>query len=162
MESATDLFSSAAITTTIAGNIGVDPFLTMFLVGLIDHITSDEDKYIVPDDLKTYVSSYGAISVWGVLAVLEIIGKCVPVVDELIDSAEVFIVPIISVLGTLSTMGLYSGPTFDQEDRRLQEDDGEDSLDVAGSVVTTIQVRDRLLTFFSTSPISLYFDDFLR
>ena len=139
MESISDLISSAAITTTVAGNIGVDPFLTMFLVGMMDKLGSGNFDQLVPDDLKDYISHDGALSFWGIMSILEIIGKCIPVVDEMIDSVEVFIVPVLSVLGTLSTFGLYTTTMESSPDNRdIRELEEEDS-NVAESAVRVAQ-----------------------
>jgi hypothetical protein len=147
MNSISDLISSASITTTIAGNIGVSPFLTMLLIGIIDQSlknNKDDVQNLVPEDLQSFISSYGAISFWSIMSILEMVGKCIPVVDEMVDSAEVFIVPVMSILGTLSTFGLYDqGNNFDNNNNRrtrmLNNEGG--NIDNLGSSVTTAAIR---------------------
>jgi hypothetical protein len=77
-------------TFTVAANTGVSPFLTLFLVGLIER--ADDELLNMNGTMERVLSSYGALFVLGILTLLEFIGKCVPVVDELIDSVEVFVV----------------------------------------------------------------------
>mmetsp|Transcript_9837 Transcript_9837/g.14753 ORF Transcript_9837/g.14753 Transcript_9837/m.14753 type:complete len:255 (-) Transcript_9837:287-1051(-) len=146
MNSITDLVSSAAITTTVAGNIGVDPFLTMFLVGLIEQLSSDS-KHIIPDDLKSFVSNYEALAFWGIMSILEVVAKCVPVIDEIVDSVEVFIVPVLSILGTFSTFGLYDideSSSSSKNSRGLEEDEGDNDSSsgsgIAQSAVRVVQI----------------------
>lgn len=141
MNSVTDLVSSAAITTTVAGNIGVDPFLTMFLVGLIERLSSDS-KHIIPDDLQAFVSNYEALAFWGIMTILELVAKCVPVIDEIVDSVEIFIVPILSILGTFSTFGLYDiGESNSKNSRALQdEDESSSGSGIAQSAVLVVQI----------------------
>ena len=50
------LLSNAAITTTITGNIGVDPFLMVLLVGLIDKFSSDDNGQLESSNLQKYAS----------------------------------------------------------------------------------------------------------
>jgi len=54
------------------------------------------------------LSSWWGLTLFGVLTTLEFVGKCVPCVDALIDSVEIFIVPVISIFGSLSTFGLFA------------------------------------------------------
>ena len=145
--SITDLVSNAAITTTIAGNIGVDPFLTVLLVGLIDKFSSSDTAQLVPNDLQAYISSSGAISFWSIVSVLEMIGKCIPVLDEIIDSVEVFVVPAMSILGTLSTFGLYEDDWLNDTllegedgDRRLDESSEDEENGISTSTIRVMQV----------------------
>lgn len=44
------------------------------------------------------MSSYAGLTLWSVMTVLEFVGKCVPVIDQMVDSVEVFVVPwIVSI-----------------------------------------------------------------
>merc|ERR1712241_475840 len=56
--------------------------------------------------MEVALASWWSIGILGLLTLGETIGKCIPAIDELIDSAEVFVVPVISVLASLATMGL--------------------------------------------------------
>merc|ERR1712241_28787 len=56
--------------------------------------------------MEVVLASWWSIGILGLLTLGETIGKCIPAIDELIDSAEVFVVPVISVLASLATMGL--------------------------------------------------------
>ena len=45
------------------------------------------------------MSSWAGLTVWSIMTVLEFVGKCVPVIDQMVDSVEVFVVPwIVSTL----------------------------------------------------------------
>lgn len=39
------------------------------------------------------MSSWPGLTMWGIMTVLELVGKCVPVIDQMVDSVEVFVVP---------------------------------------------------------------------
>lgn len=70
--------------------------------------------------MEDLLSSWPSLIILGIATVLEFIGNCVPVLDVIIDSAMAFVVPIMSVLGSLSTFGLFTQLTgSDQENRQL-------------------------------------------
>ena len=56
--------------------------------------------------IKTLLSSWWSILILAVFTLLEFVGKCVPVVDEMIDSVEVFLIPVLSVFSSLGTLGV--------------------------------------------------------
>merc|ERR1712241_1328467 len=67
--------------------------------------------------MEVVLASWWSIGILGLLTLGETIGKCIPAIDELIDSAEVFVVPVISVLASLATMGLLpSGASIYDDD----------------------------------------------
>ena len=48
------------------------------------------------------MSSYAGLTLWSIMTVLEFVGKCVPVIDQMVDSVEVFVVPwIVSIKYTV-------------------------------------------------------------
>lgn len=111
-----DYITSSAISLTMAGNTGISPFLTLLLLGLVE-IAKPELLNMGPA-METLLTSWWSIAILGILSLGEIIGKCIPALDEAIDSAEVFIVPVISVLASIATLGLLPGsdnttPDFD-------------------------------------------------
>merc|ERR1719464_812052 len=67
--------------------------------------------------MEVALASWWSIGILGLLTLGETIGKCIPAIDELIDSAEVFVVPVISVLASLATMGLLpsAGSNYDDD-----------------------------------------------
>jgi len=112
-----EYISSAAVSLTMAGNTGISPFLTLLLLGVIEMIKPE--MLNMGDTMEMLLSSWWSIAVLGVLAIVEMVGKCIPAVDEVIDSAQVFVVPVISVLSTLATMGMLPGSDDYQEDAGL-------------------------------------------
>lgn len=60
------------------------------------------------ETLESIVASWPGLLFLGIMTVLEFVSKCVPVLDEIVDSFMVWIVPFMSILGTLSTMGLVT------------------------------------------------------
>ena len=99
-----DFISSIALSFTVSGNTGIAPFLTLFIMGSIEK--ANPDILNMGESIEKIIASWYSISFLGILATLESIGHCVPVVDELMDSAVTFIIPIMSVLGSLSTFGV--------------------------------------------------------
>merc|ERR1719463_582940 len=79
--------------------------------------------------MEIVLASWWSIGILGVLTLVETIGKCIPAIDELIDSAEVFIVPVISVLASLATMGLLPVPGGSDADAGQGQ-----SIDVLGLI----------------------------
>lgn len=102
--SAFDYVTSSALSLTAAGNTGISPFLSLLLLGAIEKANPDLLK--MDGWIETLLSNWATISVLSILTVLEIVGKCVPVVDEIIDSAELFVAPILSVFSSFGTLGL--------------------------------------------------------
>jgi Domain of unknown function (DUF4126) len=62
---------------------------------------------------------------------LEFLGKCIPVVDEIVDSIEIFVVPILSILGSMGTLGLLD---------LAQESTGGRRLNVGDSMLIFLKV----------------------
>lgn len=59
------------------------------------------------------MSSWPGLTMWGLLTVLEFVGKCVPVVDQMVDSVEVFVVPwIVSVCIVFGVVCCVCVPTL--------------------------------------------------
>ena len=101
-----DYLTTTALSMTVSGNTGVAPFTTLFIVGFLERM--DPDLLAMEGWTATVLSSWWSLAIFGVLTVLELIGKCIPIIDEIIDSIEIFIVPVLSILGSLATFGLFT------------------------------------------------------
>ena len=110
----TDTFTSSALSFAISGNCGISPFLTLFLVGCIE--VTNPDLLTMSPRMENLISSWWTIAALGAMTVLEFSAKCIPFVDECIDSIIIWIVPVMSVLGTISTFGVYHFPTIETDD----------------------------------------------
>jgi len=104
-----DWISATAVSFTVSGNTGIAPFMSLFLVGLIEK--TNPDLLYMDGFIEQILSSWAALVILGILCVLEFVGKCVPVIDEIIDSALTVVVPFFSILGSLSTFGLFTMPS---------------------------------------------------
>jgi len=109
--------SSAAVSLTMAGNTGISPFLTLFLLGVIE--MAEPALLNMGPTMELVLASWWSVGALGIFTIAEMVGKCIPAVDEAIDSAEVFVVPVISILATLATMGMFPVPEGSQEDAGL-------------------------------------------
>lgn len=98
--------STTALSFTISGGTGVCPFMSLFLVGLVEKI--NPDLLQMDGTIEWILSSWISIAALAVLTGLEFVGKCIPIVDTILDTAMTFVVPICSILGSLSTFGLFS------------------------------------------------------
>lgn len=103
---ALDYLTTTALSMTVSGNTGVAPFTTLFITGFIERM--DPDLLAMEGWTETILASWWSLAIFGVLTVLEFIGKCVPIIDEIIDSVEIFVVPVFSILGSLATFGLFN------------------------------------------------------
>lgn len=111
--------SSSALSLTAAANMGISPVLPIYLLGLVGFLNSD--LLNMGDLLDTILASWCSLIVLGLLALGEIVCKCIPALDEVIDSVEVFVVPILSVV---ATMGLLPSPSGESEIEVESESDG--------------------------------------
>jgi hypothetical protein len=109
-----DYISSAAVSLTMAGNAGISPFLTLLLLGVIE--MANPELLNMGETMEMLLASWWSIGILGLLAIGEMMGKCIPAVDEVIDSVEVFVVPVVSILATMATMGLLPMPEGSQLD----------------------------------------------
>lgn len=116
--------ATSALSLTLSGNTGVAPFLTLFVVGVIEK--SDPTLLYMDGWVEKVIASWPGLVVFGILTVLEFVGKCVPVVDEIIDSAMAFVVPIFSVMGSLASHGLFTAPASASEGPH-ESDNGDGS-----------------------------------
>lgn len=93
MSQVIDAIANTAFSFTLSGNSGISPFLTMFLIGMAAKI---QPEYLNLDGaIETIMASWPSLFFWSVMTVLETVGKCVPVIDQVMDSAEAFIVPVL-------------------------------------------------------------------
>jgi hypothetical protein len=119
-----DWLSATAVAFTVSGNTGVAPFLTLLMVGLIAKV--NPELLNMGGSVGTFLNSWPSLVALGSFTVLEFVGKCIPVVDEVVDSVMTFILPVMSSLGSLSTFGLFhmestggSESSSDQSNREL-------------------------------------------
>jgi hypothetical protein len=103
-----DYISSSALSLVVSGNTGISPFLTLFILGLVE--MGNPSLLNMGETMEAILASWWSIGILGILTLGETVGKCIPAIDEMIDSAEVFVVPIISVLASLATLGLLPVP----------------------------------------------------
>lgn len=97
--------TAAAVSLVVQGTSGITPFLTLFLLGVLERI--DPNILNMDEATEKVVASWAALTVLGLLTSLEFLGKLIPIVDEAMDAAMTFLVPILSVVANLSTWGLY-------------------------------------------------------
>eukprot|EP00536_Pseudo-nitzschia_multiseries_P003098 jgi/Psemu1/301773/fgenesh1_kg.44_\ len=114
-----DFITSSALSLTMAGNTGISPFLTLLILGVVE--SYDPTMLNMDERIETILSSWWSLAILGLMTIAELIGKSFPVVDEIIDSAEVFIVPAVSVLASMATMGLLPGAESSQVDQNIDE-----------------------------------------
>lgn len=126
-----DFVTTSAVSLVVGGNTGINPCLTLFLVGCIERI--NPELLNMEGTMEDLLSSWPSIVVLGIFTILEFIGNCVPVLDQVIDSIMAFVIPIFSVLGSLSTFGLFNEFTSDSSsssggDGRMLAADGSGAL----------------------------------
>lgn len=63
----------------------------MLLIGVTQRISPE--SFNMGETMEKIMSSWPGLTLWGVMTVVEFVGKCVPVVDQIVDSVEVFVVP---------------------------------------------------------------------
>lgn len=127
--------SATAVSFTVAGNTGVSPFLSLLLVGVLEK--ANPDLLNMGGSIEAMLSSWPSLMVLVVLTVLELVGKCIPVVDEIIDSAMAFILPVMSTLGSLSTFGLFHVANSNSSS---EEDGRHRDLGVASGALIGFQI----------------------
>jgi len=120
-----DYISSSALSLVVSGNTGISPFLTLFVLGLTEMM--NPELLNMGPTMEVALASSWSIGILGLLTLGETIGKCIPAIDEMIDSAEVFVVPAISVLASLATLGVLPVPGGSNDDAGQGQ-----SIDVLG------------------------------
>ena len=108
--------SASALSVTLGGNSGVAPFLTLFIVGIIERV--DPNQLNMEEWVSKAVASWPSIAVLGALTIVEFIAKCVPCVDAVYESSMMFVAPILSVFGSVSAFGLFNAVP-EQQSRTL-------------------------------------------
>ncbi|KAL7536790.1 hypothetical protein ACHAXR_011394 [Thalassiosira sp. AJA248-18] len=105
MDHVTSVVANTAFSLTLSGNSGISPFLTMFLIGMAGKI---RPEYLNLDEtMEKIMTSWPSLCFWSIMTILESVGKCVPVLDQIMDSAEAFIVPILDMMCTFSAFGSF-------------------------------------------------------
>lgn len=107
--------SASALSITLGGNAGVAPFLTLFLVGIIERI--DPSLLNMEEWVSKAVASWPSVSILGALTIVEFVAKCVPCVDAVYESSMTFVAPILSVFGSMSAFGLFH--VVEEEESRM-------------------------------------------
>mmetsp|Transcript_22724 Transcript_22724/g.36804 ORF Transcript_22724/g.36804 Transcript_22724/m.36804 type:complete len:358 (+) Transcript_22724:495-1568(+) len=126
MKSVLDFLASSALSLTVSGNTGISPFLTLLILGVVE--ISDPTLLNMGDTMEAILAGWYSIAILAILTLLEIVGKCVPVVDEFIDSVEVWVVPVLSIFGTLGVVGLLDlAATDDGLEEQPEETTGDQS-----------------------------------
>ncbi|KAL9180612.1 hypothetical protein ACHAXT_011065 [Thalassiosira profunda] len=133
------VLANTALSLTLSGNSGISPFLTMFLIGIAAKV---QPEYLPLDEtMDKLMTSWPSLSFWSIMTILESIGKCVPVIDEIVDSVEVFVVPFLSTLGSFSAFG-----SFDSGDG--SEQGGNSNRNLRGlSTVSTSSIATGAMKF---------------
>merc|ERR1712194_434436 len=83
------------------------------------------------ETMEVALASWWSICILGLLTVGETVGKSIPAIDEMIDSAEVFVVPVISVLASLATMGVLPVPGGSSSSSNADARQGQ-TIDIMG------------------------------
>jgi Domain of unknown function (DUF4126) len=89
------------------------------------------------ETIQTILASWPALIILGILTVLEFVAKCVPIIDEIVDSVLVFVVPLMSILGSLSTFGILTAVSNGYENLSTGDDTGDRSLQYDASSSST-------------------------
>lgn len=118
-----DWLGATAVSFTVAGNTGVAPFLSLFLVGVIEK--ANPDLLNMGGTIETLLSSLPSIILLVLLTILEFVSMCIPVVDEIVDSVMTIVLPIMSTLGSLSTFGLFTLANNSADDGAADEHNRE-------------------------------------
>ena len=100
-----DYLSASALSLVVSGNTGVSPFLSLFIVGTCEKM--DPTLLNMTGNMEALLSSWPALIFLGVMTTLEFLAKCIPVIDEIVASAMVFLVPVMSAVGSLATFGVF-------------------------------------------------------
>lgn len=103
------IFSSLkilALSFTVSGNSGISPFLTLLTLLAVNRV----NPYFLnmKDYLQPVAEHWLTLLTMTGLTFIELIAKCIPCIDELVDSIVLFIIPFVSVASTLCTFGMYS------------------------------------------------------
>eukprot|EP00970_Alexandrium_tamarense_P001111 scaffold114_cov200-Alexandrium_tamarense.AAC.81 len=150
--------ANTAFSFTLAGNSGISPFLTMFLIGAVQK--AEPEKFNMSNTMDKIMSSWPMLTFWSIMTILEYVGKCVPVVDQIVDSAEIFVVPLLSTLGSFSSFGsfetigegLYDGNNNNNNDRYLESKQSTNEMNnrnqLRGLSTTTSSVTSGVRAFF--------------
>ncbi|EJK63347.1 hypothetical protein THAOC_15997 [Thalassiosira oceanica] len=116
--------ANAAFALTLNGSAGLSPFLCMLLLGIASRASPDDLP--LGDTMAEVLGSIPALGFWAVMTILEYVGKCVPVLDQVVDSIEVFVVPVLSALGSLAAFGSFDHGDGSAEDNGGNNDGGDE------------------------------------
>lgn len=103
------ILTSTGLSFTVAGNTGLSPFLTLFLVGLVERI--NPNVLSMPntgEEIEEIIASWPSLIFLGVLSCLDFARSYVPVADDVMEHIMTIVIPIASFVGSLSTFGAYT------------------------------------------------------
>ena len=108
--------SASAISVVVGSTTGISPFLTLFLVGLLERMDPEvlNMEHIWDGKLERLLAGDAGLTVLGAATVVEFVSMCIPVVDELVDGMMTFVIPVLSIVASHSTFGLFED--IDAED----------------------------------------------
>lgn len=129
-----DSLGDAALSFALSGNTGVSPFLTLFLVGALER--ANPALLDMGGTMENLLASGPSLCFLGAMSVVEFVAKCIPALDQVVDTAMLFIVPIMSILAGLSAFGTEE----DNDANMNMEQDANRSLNVAESTSSFFQV----------------------
>ncbi|EJK54572.1 hypothetical protein THAOC_25790 [Thalassiosira oceanica] len=116
--------ANAAFALTLNGNAGLSPFLCMLLLGIASRASPDDLP--LGDTMAEVLGSIPALGFWAAMTIFEYVGKCVPVLDQVVDSIEVFVVPVLSALGSLAAFGSFDHGDGSAGDNGGNNDGGDE------------------------------------
>lgn len=90
------------ITMALSGLTGVRAFLPIFIVAVLSKLWEDFPLCLSEDG--EWLNSWVAIGCIGILMVIELVGDCIPAVDEVMDCIMDVVKPIIAVVLALAPM----------------------------------------------------------
>lgn len=124
MSEAFDSVTASAASVVISSNSGISPFLTLLIMGLVER-NDPGTLHIMDETIEDILTSSIGLGVFGFLTFAHFFLLCIPVVDEVVDGILTFVVPFVSLFGSVATFGLFSNENSDSSD----EDEVEDNTD---------------------------------
>lgn len=93
--------SNYVITEALSGLTGVRAFIPIFMVALGSKIWQDEFPLVL-DESFWWLSYWPTIFLLGCLLILEVVGDCIPLVDEAMDVVMLVVKPILAIILALA------------------------------------------------------------
>ena len=70
-----DYISSSALSLVVSGNTGISPFLTLFVLGLVE--MGNPELLNMGETMEVALASWWSIGILGLLTAGETVGKCI-------------------------------------------------------------------------------------